>query len=130
MLPHADVARDALARLGAPPIGLGPEERERIDRLDAASRERRVVEIAYVDVDGAPSTRRLHPLGLWFWGATWTLVAWCELRDDFRLFRIDRMTSLDVGEERFEPSERRSLARFVARTGEEEGCELPPDPFA
>ena len=130
VLPHAELARDALARLGAPPTGLCPAERERIDRLDAATREHRIVEIAYVDAGGSRSTRRLHPLGLWFWGATWTLVAWCRLRDDFRLFRLDRIEALDVGRERFEPRSDRSVARFLARTAEREGCEFPPDPFA
>ena len=129
VLPRAELARDALARLDAPPVGLRDEDRERIDRLDAASRERRVATLLYARADGARSTRRVRPLGLWFWGAKWTLVAWCELRDDFRMFRLDRIEALEVGEERFEPSPERSLPAFLARTVEQEGCELPPDPF-
>jgi predicted DNA-binding transcriptional regulator YafY len=35
-------------------------------------------------------------LGLWFWGKVWTLVAWCELRRDFRMFRLDRIAEIDV----------------------------------
>ncbi len=31
------------------------------------------------------------PLGLYFWGNVWTLGAWCELRKDFRNFRLDRI---------------------------------------
>ena len=129
VLPRAELARDAHARLGAPPVGLCDEERRRIDRLDAASRERRTVEIGYVRADGAASTRRVRPLGLWFWGSAWTLLAWCELREDFRLFRLDRIRSLELTGERFEPSAERSLPAFLARTADEQGCELPPDPF-
>ena len=37
------------------------------------------------------SARAIRPLGIFFWGATATLGAWCELREDFRNFRIDRI---------------------------------------
>ena len=36
----------------------------------------------------------VRPLGLWFWGKVWTLIAWCELRGDFRAFRIDRIAAI------------------------------------
>ena len=42
------------------------------------------------------SSRTVWPLGLVFWGPTWTLGAWCELRQDFRTFRLDRMQNLQV----------------------------------
>ena len=38
----------------------------------------------------------IHPLGIFFWGATATLGAWCELREDFRNFRLDRIESLEL----------------------------------
>ena len=128
-LPRADEVRDALERFGAPAIGLLAEERERLDVLDRATRERQVVAIDYAAPARPPTRRRVHPLGLWFWGTSWTLVAWCELRDDFRMFRVDRITALEPSGDRFEVSPERNLAAFVARAAEEEGCELPPDPL-
>jgi len=43
----------------------------------------------------------VRPLACLFWGPVWTLAAWCELREDFRSFRIDRIETLELLEERF-----------------------------
>ena len=32
--------------------------------------------------------------GLFFWGIVWSVTGWCELRDAFRNFRLDRMSDL------------------------------------
>ena len=45
--------------------------------------------------------RVVRPLGLFFWGRTWTVAAWCELRDDHRSFRIDRITRIDTLDDTF-----------------------------
>jgi predicted DNA-binding transcriptional regulator YafY len=37
-------------------------------------------------------------LGLYFWGGTWTLAAWCETRQDFRTFRVDRFKTWEISE--------------------------------
>jgi predicted DNA-binding transcriptional regulator YafY len=60
------------------------------------------VHFGYRDVSGRPSTRTVRPLGLFFWGQTWTLAAWCELRNGFRNFRLDRLLSLEVTHDVFE----------------------------
>ena len=31
-----------------------------------------------------------------YWGRVWTLTAWCELREGFRVFRVDRITALET----------------------------------
>ncbi len=55
--------------------------------------------MAYRREDGAASERTVRPLALHFWGGVWTLAVWCEMRDDFRSFRLDRMERLvDTGE--------------------------------
>ena len=50
----------------------------------------------YVREDGTPSQREVRPLALYRWTASWTLATWCDLRKDFRVFRIDRMEGLRV----------------------------------
>lgn len=45
----------------------------------------------YLDKNGQGTLRTVRPLGLEFWRQAWTFSAWCEMRHDFRLFRIDRV---------------------------------------
>ena len=81
--------------------------------LRRAIDERRKVRFDYTRADGIASQRKVRPLGLIFWGGGWTLGGWCELRCDFRTFRLDRMTALIVLEEAFEPVEGKSLADYL-----------------
>lgn len=98
-----------------------PEVRNLIDLLETAANERKRLSINYQDAAGKETRRALRPLGLWFWGKVWTLVAWCELRDDFRMFRLDRIAAvLDTGETfRSEPG--KTLKDFY-RLMEEDNC--------
>ena len=59
----------------------------------------------------------MRPLGLFFWGKTWTLAAWCEMRTGFRNFRLDRIGAATVGE-RFEEEAGRTLRDMLAQYGE------------
>ena len=68
--------------------------RGRLDRLERAADASIRVSFGYSDGAGAASRRTVRPLGLWFWGKVWTLVAWYELRGDFRMFRVDRIAGL------------------------------------
>ncbi len=70
--------------------------RERLDVLHEACVERRVVSFGYTREDGQSSEREVRPLALYFWSGVWTLASWCELRKDFRTFRMDRMQDVQV----------------------------------
>ncbi len=88
--------------------------RSRLDDLEAAIENRTRLDIRYRTEDGTESERIIRPLGLWFWGKVWTLVAWCELRGDFRMFRADRINDMvDTGT--FKPLPERNLKAFYAR---------------
>lgn len=69
---------------------------ERLTTLRHAVRARNRVCFAYRDAQGQASERTVQPLGLFYWGETWTLGAWCELRESFRNFRVDRIEHLAV----------------------------------
>ena len=60
-------------------------------------------------------------LGLYFWGNRWTLAAWCELRQDYRSFRPDRIRELTLLTDRFDPGDGINLADFLARMDSHEG---------
>lgn len=78
--------------LYAPGFVLEPQVRARIDLLHLACAQRRTVHCRYERLDSDVQDRALRPLALVFWGGVWTLLAWCELRHDFRTFRVDRMS--------------------------------------
>ena len=65
-------------------------ERANLDRFAKGIEERMKMRFAYRDAEGTATERLVWPLALHFWGQVWTLAAWCELRGDFRTFRIDR----------------------------------------
>lgn len=71
--------------------------RARLDRLEQAVETRERLILGYSDAEGVATERPVRPLGLWFWGKVWTLVGWCELRDDFRMFRADRIREITSG---------------------------------
>ena len=71
---------------------LDARTRATIDTVEAAIQAPERLAIDYRDDKGRPTERILRPLGLWFWGSVWTLVAWCELRNAFRMFRLDRIS--------------------------------------
>ncbi len=74
---------------------------------------RRKVRLIYANREGVETDRCVWPLGLFYWGKSWTLVAWCELRTDFRSFRPDRIRALTLLEDRFEDQPGRDLATFL-----------------
>lgn len=83
------------SRLYSPSFFIGPETSARMDQLRAAIDQRRAVRLDYRDARDTPSVREVRPLGLFFWGDAWSLGAWCELRADFRNFRLDRILSCE-----------------------------------
>jgi predicted DNA-binding transcriptional regulator YafY len=90
-----------------------PHLRERLDLLHEACISRRVIAFAYTREDGAPSQRDVRPLALYFWSGVWTLASWCELRQDFRVFRMDRIEDLRVLDREFTPKRGQRLEDFV-----------------
>jgi len=74
---------------------------------------KRFLQLSYRRADGEQSQRRIRPLGLYFWGNVWSLVGWCELRDDFRNFRLDRIQDILAEQQIFEDGEGQSLQDFV-----------------
>ena len=91
-----------------------PELRARLDSIRQAVTATRIIEFGYLTERGTASRRTVHPLGLYFLGNVWTLVAWCLLRNDFRHFRADRMTAIEPGDP-FVSQPGRTLDDFLAR---------------
>lgn len=106
---EARVAAEALA-VYAPHGGLSEPAQRTLQTLREAAQERRKVFLNYRDVSDQPSERTVRPLGCFYWGKVWTLAAWCEHRNDFRSFRVDRVTYVRQLEDRFRDEPGRTLA--------------------
>ena len=91
------------------------ETKARFDQIQQAIDERSVFSFGYQDENGQKTHRSIQPLGLWFWGKVWTLLAWCELRTDFRMFRVDRISEFQVTKRQYEPIPERSLAQCLRK---------------
>ncbi|MCG6961892.1 MAG: YafY family transcriptional regulator [Acidobacteria bacterium] len=133
----AGAARDAVARIE---LALPRRQRDRVERtalyvpdigwtlpgarqmaeLREAIREQRKIQMKYIDLQERPSERIVWPLGLFFWGRKATLGAYCELREDFRSFRPDRIDSLEVLAETFVAEPGRTLQDYLRRASEQD----------
>lgn len=82
--------------------------------LRQAIRDSRKLRFRYTDAGGTQSERTVRPLGLSFYGPVWILAAWCELRQDFRAFRVDRIHELEVLPGSFPSEPGRTLQDFIA----------------
>lgn len=126
----ARAVQDALAKIDAV---LTPEMRRNIDdngffisrdrdhasedlgRLRRAVREQRKARIGYRAEAETPAPTAIFPYTIWpvmlgFVESRWSVAAWCEELDAFRIFHLDRLASLDFLDERY-PGHRRQLVR-------------------
>ncbi|MFO1183169.1 MAG: YafY family protein [Bauldia sp.] len=123
----AAAARNALAKIGAVlpedlrdsldsgSLLIGPGERiaageAELPAIRAAIREEKKLRIAYADAEGRASNRIVWPFALAFFDRARVVAAWCELRQDFRAFRADRIVSLKGTGQRY-PRRRAALLK-------------------
>jgi predicted DNA-binding transcriptional regulator YafY len=76
--------------------------------IRSAIHKRQKLSIHYVSLNGEVSQRTVRPLQLEYWGQVWTSSCWCELREEFRVFRVDQISHCRVSPETFlcEPGKR------------------------
>ena len=84
-------------RLYAPSFHIDPALGKTMDVVREAIVASRRLAFSYKDGEGRASERSVRPLGLYFWGQKWTLASWCESRQDFRNFRLDRLAGVAIG---------------------------------
>ena len=83
--------------------------------LRAAIKGHQKLRLAYRRADGSQSRRTVRPVQMEYWGRVWTLTAWCELRKDFRVFRVDLIEEATPLPELFVDEPGKRLADFIAR---------------
>lgn len=106
------------------PIYSNPE-RETHGLLRKACELRLRVKIAYRDMKEQETERTLWPLGMVGWGDRWTLLAWCELRDEYRNFRFDRIQHIECLPEHFPHHPERNLEHYLTKIVGVEDAQKP-----
>jgi predicted DNA-binding transcriptional regulator YafY len=109
---EARVAAEALAVYSGSD-GLSDVTQRTLQTLREAVQEKRKVFVQYHDLADQSSERIVRPLGCFYWGKVWTLSAWCERRNDFRTFRVDRVVKVKPLEERYRDEPGRTLADLL-----------------
>lgn len=85
--------------------------------IRAAIRDQQKIEIRYEDAHGDISERTICPFALAFWSTNQVVAAWCELRADFRHFRVDRILELMEIGEMYTPNKQILLERWRVSQG-------------
>lgn len=111
VLPAAERRRAEAVQIHAIAEEMTDDLRTLLDQIEAAVQDRRRLTIDYLSLNDVRTQRLIRPLALWFWGKVWTLIAWCEMRQDFRMFRADRIEGMELGET-FKPERGRLLTDF------------------
>ncbi len=113
-LPRNQRARVHATSMHAVSFHVPKEASKLLGPLRTAIDSRERVRLSYVDRSESLTERVVRPLGLFFWGRHWTLGAWCELREAFRNFRLDRIRAIERTGDTFDPDEAITLDAYLA----------------
>lgn len=115
ILPEESRRRAEQTRIFAPDFGNQPHSRSAFDLIHRAVSAQQALALHYRDESGNLSSRDVQPLGLFFWGEHWLLVAWCERREDYRCFRVDCCLQITPLDRQFRERADRSLSDFLRK---------------
>jgi predicted DNA-binding transcriptional regulator YafY len=88
--------------------------RDIIGRVSEAAVKKEVVEIVYYALSRKKVTRRrVAPYKIWFFNGTFYLIGNCDLREDIRIFALDRIKTLEIIDENFEMPEDFDIDDFM-----------------
>ena len=104
-----------LHTLDTVPLLVGPGSVFEVDEeclllIRQAIRNEHKITLHYADAEDRSSQRCIWPFALAYFSHVYLVVSWCELRNDFRSFRLDRIRRLDTSEQRY-PRRRHSLLK-------------------
>ncbi|MFZ6759297.1 helix-turn-helix transcriptional regulator [Undibacterium sp. Ji50W] len=127
-------ARDALAKIASVlpaearleletsglligPCSKNPGNDEQLRQIRLSIRKQHKLVLEYQDETGKASERTIWPCALAFFDSLRVIVAWCELRNDFRHFRTDRILNLQVADQTYPRSRQALLKEWRVQQG-------------
>lgn len=82
--------------------------------LQTALIDRKVVEVEYESGYTNEVTKRcIEPIGLYYYGLSWHVIAWCRLRNDYRDFKLNRIKKLVVTNTCFANKKHPSITEYI-----------------
>ncbi|MFA6112785.1 MAG: YafY family protein [Sphingomonas sp.] len=97
-----------------PPAWKMPEDAVDATTLRQAIRAGRKIALSYRTEDGKASDRTVWPALIGYHDSARVLIAWCELRDGFRSFRLDRIVAAEILDTRYPARPGQLRARWLA----------------
>ncbi|HEY1797238.1 MAG TPA: YafY family protein [Stellaceae bacterium] len=94
--------------------GSAPDMVIDLAEIRRAIRETRKIALAYQDESGRATRRTIWPIALAYYVDVTLIGAWCELRQDFRNFRADRIRRADILDNVFPGDQRRLMEEWLA----------------
>lgn len=82
--------------------GKDNEKEKRFNMIKTAILNKNQIEFVYYNSNGEKSKRTIEPLQIWFKDKSWYLIAFCNLKQDYRIFKIARIKEIEILEEHFE----------------------------
>ncbi|MET1257151.1 helix-turn-helix transcriptional regulator [Aliikangiella maris] len=116
------------SKLFVPAFVINPQHKHNFETLRQAINQKQVIEINYQSLEQQISKRKLNPLGLYYWGKVWTLVAWCLLRKDFRVFRVDQIQHILVLEQTYTEYPGQALTDYIEQQTKHCEAQISLDP--
>ncbi|GAB3483490.1 helix-turn-helix transcriptional regulator [Marinomonas epiphytica] len=113
VLPDSLKSELSKPRLYTPDIFSQASTAHLLDELREAINKKQMIFIEYQSLKAVASQRELRPLGLFFWGKVWTLAAYCELRQNYRTFRVDKIQTCCLLDNHFVEDTRISFRDFL-----------------
>jgi predicted DNA-binding transcriptional regulator YafY len=88
-----------------------------LSTIRLAIREQRKLVIAYRNAGGTATERTIWPFAIGFFDRVRVVIGWCELRTDYRHFRLDRIDRMELLAERYPRRRAAMLKEWREREG-------------
>jgi len=92
-----------------------PPTLDHLATIRKAIAKRHILHLTYESLAGDITDRHIWPLQTEYWGRVWTCTAWCEARQAFRVFRIDRIKACRKTDQHFEQSNGKTYTDYLAQ---------------
>jgi predicted DNA-binding transcriptional regulator YafY len=97
---HMEGIDEHVLVMNHPAIVYQPQSELHLQPILKAIGSSSVIEIDYTSLEKSETTRRkVEPVGIYYLGSHWYLIAWCQLRNDYRNFRTDKILRLIITNE-------------------------------